>query len=288
MPVPIFQEVFDISQVKRVVVTMFDIFNKQRVTRSAAAMSYYLTISIFPFLIVVYAILSSLNLSGENFYRIWEKIIPPDVLRVLLEYLRYVGGTKSSAMLIVGVTMTLSSSSSAVSSLMSIMADIQGKSRFRGFCAVLFAAVISVGLLVIIYLSALVIVSGEWLLDFLEKQFGFAALFEIWQWVRFAILFFALLTIIYLIYKVSAPKETVRVRRLPGAIVASLLLLAVSMVFSGLVGSAASYPIIYGSLASFIILMLWIYICSIVLIMGNVFNFTVYHKNPAVREFGET
>jgi len=251
-------------------------------------MSYYLTISIFPFLIVVYAILESLNISGESLYRIWEKIIPPDVLRVLLGYLRYVGGAKSSAMLLIGVVMTLSSSSSALGSLLGIMADIQGKSRFRGFWATVFAAVISVGLLVIVYLSALVIVSGEWLLDFLERKFGFAALFEIWQWVRFAILFFALLTIIYLIYKVSAPKETVRVRRLPGAVAASVLLLAVSMVFSSLIGSAASYPIIYGSLASFIILMLWIYICSIVLIMGNVFNFTVYHDKPVARGFGET
>ena len=135
------------------------------------------------------------------------------------------------------------------------------------------------------------IVSGEWLLDILEKNLRICAeLLEIWQWVRFAILFLLLLVIIYIIYKVSAPKEDrQRVRRLPGALIASVLLVSASAVFSRLIGSAANYPIIYGSLASFIILMLWIYICSIILIMGNVFNYVTvfHHDDPVVKNFGE-
>ncbi|SHH92989.1 YihY family inner membrane protein [Sporobacter termitidis DSM 10068] len=275
-------------EVKRVVKTMYDIFNKQRVTRSAAAMSYYLTISIFPLLIVAYAILNSLNISNENLYKVWEQILPADVLKIILGYLQYVGGAKSTAMLVVGITVTLTSSSSAFGSLISIMADIQGKPRYRGFWATVFSVVISVGLLAVMYVSGLVIVSGEWLLDFLETKFGFEELFEIWQWVRFAILFLLLLVIIYLIYKISAPRETRKVHRMPGALIASVLLVAASVIFSHLIGSAANYPIVYGSLASFIILMFWIYICSIILIMGNVFNFVVYHKNAVVRHFGET
>lgn len=271
---------------KRAVKNMVDIFIKQRVTRSAAAMSYYLTISIFPFLIVVYAILTSLNISNENLYKIWVQIIPADVLKIILGYFQYVGGNKSTLMIFVGITVTLSSSSSVFGTLMKIMADIQGKSRFKGFWGAIYSILVSLGLLAVMYISGLVIVSGEWLLDFLEKSFGFAQLFEIWQWVRFAILFLLLLVIIYLIYQIAAPKEIKRVRRLPGALIATMLLVTVSIVFSRLIGLATNYPIVYGSLASFIILMFWIYICSIILIMGNVFNFVVYHKNPDVKKFG--
>jgi membrane protein len=261
---------------------MFEIFNKQRVTRSAAAMSYYITISIFPFLIVVYAILNSLNISNENLYKIWEEVIPADVLNVVLGYMRYVGGNDSGLMLFIGITVTLSSSSSAFGSLIKIMADIQGKSRFKGFWASVYNIIISVGFLAVIYASALVIFSGEWLLDFLGKHFRYAGLLDIWQWVRFAILFFLLFVIIYLIYQATEPKETKKVRRMPGAMIASVLLVAVSIVFSRLIGMAVNYPIVYGSLASFIILMFWIYICSIILIMGNVFNFVVYHRKPDI------
>ena len=111
--------------IKRTVIGMYDIFNRQRVTRSAAAMSYYITTSIFPLLIVVYAILSSLNISNENLYKIWEEIIPPDVLNVILSYLRYVGGNETRLMLIIGMIVTLSSSSTAFGTLRKIMADIR-------------------------------------------------------------------------------------------------------------------------------------------------------------------
>ncbi len=267
---------------------MFHIFIKQRVTRSAAAMSYYITISIFPFLIVVYAILTSLNISNENLYKVWKQIIPADVLEIILGYFRYVGGKQSGLMIFVGITVTVSSSSTAFGSLMKIMADIQGKSRFKGFWGTVYSIIVSFGLLIALYISGLVIVSGEWLRDFLAKRFGFSELLEIWQWVRFAVLFLLLLVVIYLIYQVSEPKEVKKVPRLPGAFIASVLLVAMSIVFSRLIGMAANYPIIYGSLASFIILMFWIDICSIIVIMGNVFNFVVYHKTPEIREFGES
>ena len=119
-------------------------------------MSYYLTISIFPLLIVVYAILNSLNISNENLYKICGgQVIPADVIKGHPRiYQRYIGGTKSTAMLFVGITVMLTSSSSAFGSMIRIMADIQGKSRFRGFWARVSGIVISVGLLVIMYVSA--------------------------------------------------------------------------------------------------------------------------------------
>ncbi len=278
---------FHFEDIRRVAKGMYDIFNKQRVTRSAAAMSYYLTISIFPFLIVVYAILNSLNISSESLYKLWKEVIPADVLDVILNYMRYIGGNQSGFMVFIGITVTLSSSSSAFGTLMKIMADIQGKSRYKGFWAAVYNIIISIGFLAVIYVSALVIVSGEWLLDFLGKHFGYAALLNIWEWVRFAILFLLMFFIIYLIYQASEPKETKRVPRMPGALIASVLLVAASIVFSRLIGMAVNYPIVYGSLASFIILMFWIYICSIILIMGNVFNYVVYHKRPDIKKYGE-
>jgi membrane protein len=97
--------------------------------------------------------------------------------------------------------------------------------------------------------------------------------------VRFAILFVLLLMIIFLLYQITAPREKERVPRMPGALVAAVLLVAVSIIFSRLITLSVNYPIVYGSLASFIILMLWVYICSTILVMGNVFNIAVYHKN---------
>lgn len=257
---------------------MFAIYTRQRVPRSAAAMAYYFIISIFPFLIVVYAVLSSLNIPQESLYKIWAQLIPADAADVITNYLQYVGGNRSTFMVIVGVVVTLTSSSAAFRSLLKIMADIQGRPRYTGVWTALYSVAMSLGLLAAVYVSGLVIVSGEWLLSFLERIFG-SALFDVWRWERFAVLFLLMLVIIFLIYRMTAPREIPKVPRMPGALVASILIVAVSSVFSNLISASVNYPIIYGSLASLIILMFWVYICSIILIMGNVFNFVLYHKN---------
>ena len=280
MPAPRFFEVSFVKKAFNVTKNMVRIYTRQRVPRSAAAMAYYFTISIFPVLIVVYTILQSLHISQENLYKIWVEIIPPDAVDVISDYLNYVGGNRSTFMVIVGVLVTLTSSSAAFRSLLKIMADIQGESRYKGLRAGLYSLVISLGLLGAIYVSGFVILTGEWILSFLEGVFG-SAMFDIWQWVRFAVLFLILLVVIYLVYKITAPKEVARVKRVPGAAIASVLLVAVSIIFSRLISMSANYPLVYGSLASFIILMFWVYICSIILIMGNVFNFVVYHKLDA-------
>ncbi len=264
--------------VKKTVKTMAEIFVQKRVMRSAAALSYYLTVSFFPFLIVVYAVLTSFNITTDSVYRVFGEIIPQDVLQVILDYFQYVGRNETTTMIFIGVAVALSSSSTAFGSMMRIMADIQGKSRFKGIKAFAFSLVISVGFLAVIYASGLIIFSGEWLLGTLEKLIGYTIV-TIWQWVRFALLFALLLAVIYLIYEITAPRESTRVRRLPGALIATVLLVAASMVFSKLIGYAATYPIVYGSLTSVIILMFWVYICGIILIMGNVFNYVVYHHN---------
>ena len=70
-------------------------------------------------------------------------------------------------------------------------------------------------------------------------------------------------------------------RRLPGAGVAAILLVGVSAVFSRLVTESVNYPVVYGSLASFIILLFWVYICSLIVIMGNVFNIVVFQNRKS-------
>jgi membrane protein len=205
------------------------------------------------------------------------------VLSVVSGYLKYVGGTISSLMIFIGIVAMVSTSSSVIRTIMGIMSEIQGKSRFKGLLGTVYSIIVSLVFLVVIYASGLIILTGEWFLALLEKYLGFSNLLAVWQWVRFLLLFLLLLVIIFGIYKFTAPKEIRHVRRMPGAFIASVLLVGVSIVFSRLINASVKYAVIYGSLASFIILMSWIYICSIIMIMGNVFNIAVFNKE-ALRE----
>lgn len=99
-------------------------------------------------------------------------------------------------------------------------------------------------------------------------RYGFVA------WLRYPILFIILVLVITGVYMVTAPRDVKKVF-LPGAFSASVAIVLISMIFSWLIGQSARYPLIYGSLASIIIYMVWINTCAQLLIMGNALNVVI-------------
>ena len=176
--------------------------------------------------------------------------------------------------------MTLGSSSAAFRALMGIMDDIYGRKKFRGWRYVAASVFYSVLLLVTIYASAVVILTGEWFFHALEKVLPFSLPRTNWSWLRFFILFCLVFCLILLVYRLSASGGEFRPPIFPGALLATMALVAASALFSWFIGMSTRYPLVYGSLASVIILMVWLYLCGNILILGNIFNFVWYqHKN---------
>ena len=84
---------------------------------------------------------------------------------------------------------------------------------------------------------------------------------------------------ISLVYRMSAPIGKPRPPVLRGAILAAAALVGASALFSWFIGMSSRYSLVYGSLASVIILLVWLYLCGNILILGNVVNCVWYtHK----------
>ena len=250
-------------------------FVRQHVARSAAALSYYLTVSIFPFLICVSAILGSLHLYESEDFVLLEDILPTQAFSAITDFFRFVSSNNSRLMFVVGLAAMVTSSSAAFRSIIGIMGDIQGEMRFRSILRAALSFVFSIVFLAAVYGSGLVLLSGGWLMEILRIYFGLGDILTLWTWVRFVILFLLLFSVIYGIYIISAPKETKRIHRLPGALAASVILVVASIIYSKMISESLNYTLLYGSLASFIILMIWLYTCSMIIIMGNVFNISL-------------
>ena len=256
----------------RLIKEMTEIFVRKQVARSAAALSYYLTISVFPFLICVSAILGSIHVQQSDMIAFLAEILPSNVNSVVTGIFAYMSRFNSGLIISIGVAALLTSSSAAFRSFTGIMGEIQGKRRFGGIWDGVFSFIFSIALIVAIYISGFVILSGEWLMQIVEEYLGFRNILSYWTWIRFVLLFLLLFAFIYGVYIVSAPKETKRTHRLPGAFCATVVLVIASAVYSRLITASIRYALLYGSLASFIIIMIWLYTCGIILIMGNVFN----------------
>ena len=260
---------------------MVDLYFEKHVSRAAAELAYFLILSFFPLLICINAFIGLLDLNVGAILMATAPFLPDESMAVLAEYLDYIARNQSSALLIGGVMMVLFSGSAAFRGLMTIMEDLYGRQSYQGIFQVIASVAFSVLLLVTIYLSIVVLLTGEWLFHLLTDFFHLESLslpWE-WQWMRFLLFFCLLLLFVLLVYRMAAPRGKPRPPILTGAVLSSAAMVGASVLFSWFIGLSSRYSLIYGSLASVIILLVWLYLCGNIIILGNVFNCVWYrHK----------
>lgn len=259
---------------------ILDIYFRKRVSRSAAELAYFLILTFFPIMICVNAFIGLLHLDVGDVLLAAEGFLPRESLGILADYISYISDNESRGLLVGGIVTTLFASSAAFRSLMNIMDDIYDRQSYKGLVQIVASVLFSMLLLITIYLSIVVLFTGEWLFRLVADFFHLRDmdLPWAWQWLRFLILFCLVLAFVLLLYRMSAPMGKPRPPILTGGVLAAAALVGASAIFSWFIGMSSRYSLIYGSLASVIILLVWLYLCGNILILGNVFNCVWYTR----------
>ena len=273
----------------RFVREMVRIYFAKRVSRSAAELAYFLVLTFFPVLICINAFVGLLNLDIQEVLDAAAPFFPKETLGILGDYVGYITTNQSTALLIAGAGMTLFSASAASRALMHIMEELYGRKGYRGVRRIIASLVFSVLFLLTIYLSFVVLLTGDWLFRLVEDFFHLET--EVlpwdWQWFRFLLLFLLVLLFVLLVYRMAAPRGKPRPPVLTGAFLAAAALVAASALVSWFIGLSSRYSLVYGSLASIIIMLVWLYLCGNILILGNVFN-CVWYKHKKLKLLRES
>ena len=263
---------------------MLDIVMKHNVLRAAAGLAYFLMMSIFPVLICLYHMLGAMFPAREEIRSFLSGILPQAATDTIVEFLRYVSQNTSSAMLFGALLMILTCASSAFRTLNDMIGEMWGRRRFSGFREWLFSVVFSLIFLAIMYFCLIVVLLGKWFLSLASRYIPFVGLMDGWDWLRYVLLFFLLLLLLSLIYRSTAPREAEGFY-FSGAFLGSAAMLVVSMASSAVISTSVRYPLVYGSLASVIVLLFWLYVCGAVLFLGSAVNVALYRLHiRATRE----
>ena len=131
-------------------------------SRAAAALSYFLILTLFPLLVCVNYFIGLFHLDLENLLQSLDQILPDGVLTIMRDYLSYVAGSQSRALLLASVITILISASAGLRTLLAAMDDLHGHTPARPVRRAVFSVVLSALFLLTIYLSVVVIFTGEW------------------------------------------------------------------------------------------------------------------------------
>jgi len=129
-------------------------------------------------------------------------------------------------------------------------------------------------LTMILIVSALIIPNvGTYVMDTLRRYLPVPHIPDhLFNLVRFALGGFIFFTVLGILYYVL-PNTKVRVKEiLPGTLFSFFGLLIISYLFGYFVKEFSRYSLIYGGLAAVIILMMWLYLCGHIIMIGGEMN----------------
>lgn len=259
------------------IVSLCEKFFELKLNRAAASLSYFLIMTLFPMLICAQWILGIFGEDIISFLRDFSSIIPESVLSIIGDYLAYTA-SQSNGLLVIGIITAIYTGSAAFRMLSDTLREIYESTGGSDTARFIFSFVYAVAFLVAVYLFAIIVIAGRWLINLLEPvfvQIGITNLIDLaylWNWFRFVILDIVSAGMLYTVYYFSAWRSPYKISVLPGAAIGSVLFTVISGFFSWFISSSVNYSAVYGSLASVIILMLWLYILANITLIGALIN----------------
>lgn len=250
----------------------------RQIPRSAAALSYYLTMSLFPLVICLYTLLGDSYGKMLQLLELLDRFLSAETTRYVKHFLEYVAKNHSPAMLFAGVTLLLTSATSAVHSLQTAIGEMQGGTRYKGLRDFVFSLLFSLAFLAAMYFAILVMLTGQDFLELVESYVPVLRISRSWTWLRFLVLGGIEFVILWGMYEASLRRED-PYSTAPGAVFGTIGIVAMSWVFSVFIAVSARYPLVYGSLASLVLLMFWLFLCCQIIFLGAALNVSVRNEN---------
>ena len=240
-----------------------------------AQASFFLLFSLFPFLIFLIALITYMPMVNlQNSIHALAALIPANAYLILRDIVDQTLANRSVTLLSFGVLSALWSSASGVTSLIrGINRAYDQEETRRSWKITAVSLYFTLELAIAIIFSLILIVFGKVLGTQLFRFLGFSdASLQVWNYVGYIIaLITTILVFISLYY--NTPNRRSKFREvIPGAVVASLGWVIVSIAFSYYIDNFGNYSKVYGSLGGIIALLMWLYVSSIIILMGAEIN----------------
>ena len=258
------------------------------VARDSAALTYYLLFAIFPLLIFVSTLLGVLELDIASITAVLAPILPSDVVDIIRTYLEYVAANQSRQLLWFSLVFSIWFPMRSTGCLMHSLRKAFGRSAPENILlGQLRTLLFTIWMIFVIGLTLALVVVGRRALYFLS---GFLPLSEtfisVWGYLRFIILGLVMAISLGILYQLALGQRRPLREVLPGVGSSLAAWLLLSMAFSYYVENVARYAQLYGSIATIVVVLLWLYMSGQVLILGAEFAAALLEKRQTAAPSG--
>ncbi len=261
------------------------------ITTRASSLAFKFFLALFPAIIFFFTLIPYIPVSGfqDILMSLIQQIIPDKTYEVTKSTIEDIIKHQHNGMLSIGFIMALYFSTNGVFSIIEAFNQtfhaIETRSNFK-------QRVVSVFLVLIITLMIIIAISlsitEQTVLKYILhkgilKSHLIYNLIRVGNWLIMLALCFFTISFLYFM----APAKKVRFRFISaGSTLATLLIIATSLCFNIYINSFSKYNALYGSIGTLIILLMWFYINSLILLIGFELNASISNakKNRIVQK----
>ncbi|MBM6860446.1 YihY/virulence factor BrkB family protein [Clostridium saudiense] len=239
-----------------------------------AQLAYYLILSFFPFLIFLMTIIGFSKLDSMQIIEGLSAILPSSVFELTSTIVVEVVENQYTGLLGVSIVLSMWAASSAFRAVTKGINKAYNLKENRSFIKrAIIALICTFALAFTIVIALVLLVFGNLIGDLLISYIPYNALVgKLWNLLRYIMVLAIMICIFAGIYRYTPAKRISWREAFPGAIVSTIGWLIVSLGFSFYINNFSNYSRLYGSLGAVFVLMTWLYISSIILILGGEIN----------------
>ena len=251
-------------------------FLQDRIMAEAASITFYVLLALFPAiaaLISVYGLFTNPAQIGTELASL-SGVIPGDGMQIIESQITALTSNGHSTLgfaAIISLAVSLWSANNGIKSLIGGLNVVYHEHEKRSFVKLtLVAFAFTVGMIIFAIIALFAVVLIPILLNFLGLGFATAILINLLRWPA---MFVVVAVVLAVIYRYGPSRNWARWRWVSwGGAAAAFFWIAVSLLFSFYVANFANYNKTYGSLGAVIGFMTWIWISSIIVLMGAELN----------------
>lgn len=245
----------------------------------AYGVAFNLTLSVFPAIIFLVALLPYLPFIDHiQIMSFLEELMPPSVYETADNTIKDILNRPRTGLLSFGVLLALYLATSGMISLMNAFNRIFKTRESRSFLKTrAMATFLTLMLAGLLLATVLLLVVGQFILQWLYHQNSVLEGYQFYLLItlRLICMLTGFLVTISAIYYLAPSIHDRWQFFSPGSVMAALLCVAASFLFSSYINNFGTYNKIYGSIGALIALMIWLYMLSAIMLLGFTLNASI-------------
>ena len=246
-----------------------------------AQLAYYMVLSFIPFLMFLMTLVGFSHLNSDVVLNLLSNVMPTEAFNLIQSTVIEIVDREQTGLLWISIALAIWVSSSGFKAVIKGLNKAYGVKETRSYIKLKLISMIYTILLALIVIATLFLfVFGDVIGDFFMKVLEHPEfIYYIWNMLRYVVVILIMILFFMFLYNATPCVRLGWLEVIPGAVITTLGWISISYIFAYYVNNFSNYSRLYGSLGAVFMFMTWMFITSMILILGGEINAVLAEKN---------